>query len=129
MTPNSNILEQNVIDFIHGKKSWDILEPVGITVSFTNDTAHISEKEIVTVNPDISDIIKGLLKYQEQPSELRKWATIVTGITTIDFKLLQDSKEGQELIEILWDLSGGEKLDKKAFEFIDDLQQSIKLKS
>lgn len=119
------LLKINILDFIRGEKQWSELPETGIDISFKNDLLQIKRKTITSldIHPGITDIAEGLLTYKTNPEKLKEWSAIILGLPFINLEKIEKHTKGDELKEILWDLSFGTKIDQQMIGFVESLQK------
>ena len=105
---------------IRGEAPWQSLTSCGIDVRH-----EASEWEIRTILDDPvkaapEDIATGLVNFSFRANELIEWASfLLASGSLISLERLQQSAEGDRLLEALWDVSAGKPVD-------DELLQRLK---
>lgn len=115
-----------ILDFIRGDLLWTKLSAVGIDINFIDDdNCEIIGKNRIVVVPEVEDIIIGILKLYKMTNAIQKWATIILGSSNIiDLKKIESDINGDEILNILWDLSGGIELNNQQLELLKVLTNS-----
>ena len=81
----------------------------GYSVTFTDSGSSISEPEgVAPVFASMGDVASGYVAAWAAGGEsLRRWAHAVLGIPALDLSALEDSEDGEALLEGVWDASAG----------------------
>jgi hypothetical protein len=115
---------KKILEFITGDLLWDELTEAGIEIKVIDDYhCEISNKNSTIVKPGLRDIITGILKLCRIPNAIRRWAAIILGSTIIDLEKINNNENGDEILNILWDLSEGTDISKQQIELLNRIME------
>lgn len=65
----------------------------------------LTEPKLPVVRVELDDVALGLVGMQSKGDDLRIWAFVVLGLSSIDLSRLEVSTEGEVLLDCLWNAS------------------------
>jgi hypothetical protein len=95
-----------ILDFVRGERDWQALAALGVSIVMGSKGAEIHPGDIATVEASQEHLVAGLLVHLDQGTAER-WSVIVLGCTAIGLESLQDDRDGEMLLELLWDTAFG----------------------
>jgi len=98
---NYNI--QLIHQVVRGERPCTDLSCLGIKLEITDGNWQIESPHLEAVRVRVSDIVHGLLKYQSNTTDLKKWASLVMGCNFIDLSECESQASWDVLLNALWD--------------------------
>lgn len=117
-------MELLILQVIRGEKHWRELESIGISVKFIEDSLHIEDRTKITVKPAIKDVALGFLRHRFS-NELSTWATVILGLTAINFSEIEQDSVGEKILDALWEASTNNHIDSDIMEIIEDIALKV----
>jgi hypothetical protein len=103
--------------FVRGDVGADELTKFGVRIAISDSGCIVDEpKDLPVVAPSIRDLATGLLVHWARSTGLRDWARIVLAASFVDLGALEDSLEGAEMLEVLWNAADGSPLNDAELE-------------
>ena len=98
---------ERIISVVRGDAQWSSLRDLGVSRDSAN-AWHMPAPICDIVAPSASHIAGGILKLQSSPNDLSEWASFLLAASPLlTFDDLTKSKEGEALLDGLWDLAFG----------------------
>lgn len=97
-----------ILEAVRGRRTWDELESIGITVSFLEADAVIENPHGHVAVAEPKDVAEGFLNHATDAEQLREWAAILLAGASFVQLNLEGHTYGEVLLEGLWDASAGE---------------------
>ena len=109
--------EAAVRRFVRGELAWQGLLSFGVLIQIEGSSIEITCDAEDAATIQLTDVVDGLLKWQSDPQELQLWAAIIQGAANfIDLEERFESREGEVLLEALWNAAFGGTVDETAIE-------------
>ena len=105
---------------VRGEVKWDLLQRLGLQISFVEGVWTTDMAEIDSIPINIEDLAAGFLN-MEGNNYAREWAYSLLAIDVIDFEPLENHPQGDALLAGLWDLSFGDPLSDKTVAAIREV--------
>lgn len=99
--------DQLLRSLLRGEAEWSDLRTLGVSVEFRDGRLRLEEPPDAPVyEARVEDIARGLLAHWVR-STLQEWARVVLATGTIEIACLEDTEEGELLLEALWECAEG----------------------
>jgi hypothetical protein len=111
---NMNAKQESVVKlFARGQLPWKDLRSLGIDIHFMDDGCDVDGKGAVVETPSIGDVATGLLRHvRASERNLREWAAVMLAASqVIDLSELEESEDGEALLDALWKASAGQEIE------------------
>jgi hypothetical protein len=103
MTPKNDYC-QIIREVVRGQRPCEDLRKVGIKIELIDGDWQIESPNLVPTELEISDIAHGLITYQTNPSNLKKWARLILlGSGFLDLSQCESKSGWEVLLNALWD--------------------------
>lgn len=113
-------IKQFVLKVVHGEEDWSSLKRFGLNMFLKEGEEWIIYPSLINpICPDIIDIATGIVTLQNNKEKLKIWASFVLATDIIDLSELEKSKDGERIMNCLWDISFGEKIDNKMIKLLE----------
>lgn len=102
--------DATIHQFVRGAVDVAALEPLGIAVAFEGGgmTLRDNSQPDLVVRPSVADVASGYVaSWARGTDALQRWAQVMLGLTPVDLSALEDSPDGDALLEAIWDASAG----------------------
>ena len=107
------INESTVMKVLRGELTWSSLNGDGVEIERKGDRWLFPPVVIEPLKPTHEDIAAGIGAYLGKPEQLKEWASFLLAASSlVDLEEL-DNAWGNELLEVLWDLSFGDPVDEE----------------
>src|SRR6185295_19077949 len=104
-TPDNSV-DSLIPAVVRGERPIRDLTKLGIRVRLYDEVCEIDNPQLISVKVAPADLAHGFLRLQHDPTELRRWATIIlSGSSFLDLELLEEHPDGETLLDGLWDAS------------------------
>jgi hypothetical protein len=106
---------------VRGEKSWHDLSSLGIAILPLDTGFEVLNNDQIRGAATASDVAAGVVHFSNEGEALREWASILLGAASFVDLSLNTHPRGEELLDILWDLSFGEPLSRGALSLASQI--------
>jgi hypothetical protein len=115
-----------IMSFVRGELGWQLLEPLGVRIRFSDDGCDVEGGAGTVVAPSMADVGRGLIaNLGKSPRHVQQWAAVLlAGSSFVDLSSLERDSDGEALLEGLWEASARNPLDDRVVALATRLAHS-----
>lgn len=103
-------MQTPIHSFVIGESDVERLADVGIGFTFDGSGVQLEEPAGLeeVVRPTVAEVAQGFIaSWARGRDALQRWAQVVLALSAIDLADLEDRKDGEELLNAVWDAADG----------------------
>lgn len=107
---------------VRGDADISDLSAVGVSIRCTDEYCAVDEPAGFPIAvPTIDEIATGTLVHWARSTGLRDWARVVLSANFVDLTALENQRDGQGVLDILWSASAGEEIEPADLDLLRSL--------
>lgn len=93
---------------VRGEEDWSVLTEMGAVTDHTSAGLSLEEPAGLPVySATPQDVATGFISTWARGTDLKQWATVLLATGTVQLDLVEDHPLADEILEAVWDATGG----------------------